>query len=52
MNDNETGTGDPYQESLLHSREKNYGEGADAPFGGLPPAESFGLYQFLEQRIF
>ena len=32
------------KESLLYGREKDYSQGADAPFRGLPAAEGIGVY--------
>jgi hypothetical protein len=37
------------EESVLYGGKEDYGEGADASFGRMCPAEGIRLYQFLEQ---
>ena len=41
----------PNEKSMLYGGEKDYGEGADAPLGGLSPAQGIRVYQFLEQPV-
>lgn len=42
--DYEVGTEYFNKESLLYGREKDYSQGIDAPFRGLPAAEGIGVY--------
>ena len=39
------------EESLLYGRAEDHGQGADAPFRGLPAAEGVYLHQFMEQPV-
>ena len=44
-NNHETGGIDYDKEPLLHGREEDHGQGADAPFRGLPAAEGVRFHQ-------
>jgi hypothetical protein len=45
MNNRETGGKHPDKEPLLYGRAEDHGEGADAPFRGLPAAEGIRFHQ-------
>lgn len=51
MSDYETGGIDLNEKPLLYGGEENHGQGADAPFRGLPAAEGVCVYQQLEQPV-
>ena len=44
-NKHETGRKHPDKEPLLHGGAEDYGQGADAPFRGLPAAKGICIYQ-------
>ncbi len=51
MSEHEAGGKHFDEKSLLHGREKDHGEGADAPFRGLPAAEGVRIHPQLEQPV-
>lgn len=52
MSNHEAGAVISYQESLLYSREEDYGKGADAPFRGMPMTTGVRIFKQLEQAGF
>ena len=43
-NEYEIGTEYFDKEPLLYGKEKDHGQGADAPFGGMPAAQGIGVH--------